>query len=179
MTYCAAGVIYPPRRANFWIYERLVNHHGKLKAFVIMSSCYNAFSIGTNNVANAVGPLAGAGIIGILPGLFFAGIVFGLGAFLFQGSLKTAGEKIVPLGLMSSAIICLVSGTLMIIASVCGVPQSFVMIKLAALFAVGSLKSGPEMTFNDRLVKNTFYTWMFNPVITMGLSYGFARLILT
>jgi sulfate permease len=69
LTFFMGRVIYPPRKSNFWIYEKLVNHRERLKAFVIIASCYNAFSVGTNNVANAVGPLAGAGILGKTLGL--------------------------------------------------------------------------------------------------------------
>jgi len=178
LTFLLAGLIYPPRKSNFWIYERFVNHQNKLKKFVIISSCYTAFSVGTNNVANVVGPILNLGIIDMLSALILFALFYGLGAFIFQQPLSTAGEKIVPLGLMTASMIYLVSGSLMIAASSLGVPQSFVMIQMGALFAVASLKHGPDLTFSSALTKKTFYTWTVNPVITFFVAFGFSWLIL-
>ncbi len=188
MTYICVGRIYPPRAGNFWIYQKLVNQKSKLKAFVLIASCYNAFSVGTNNVANVVGPMMGYGhtpsgqygfggdASAILMPVM--AVIYGLGAVLFTGPIKTAGNKIVPLGLMTASVISFISGTLMIIASWWGVPQSFVMLQMGALFAVSSLKHGTEYTLKNPLIQRTFYTWTINPVITLFISYGLCFLIM-
>ncbi|MCA9399642.1 MAG: inorganic phosphate transporter, partial [Candidatus Omnitrophica bacterium] len=144
LTYFLTGLIYPPRKTNFWIYQKFINHQDKLKAFVIITSCYNAFSVGTNNVANVVGPLLAATNIPIISLLIIFAVFYGLGAFVFSGPIKTAGNKIVPLGLLTASMISLVSGTLMLIASIVGIPQSFVMLKMGALFAISTLKDGGD-----------------------------------
>lgn len=171
LTYFLGRLVYPPGKTNFWIYEKLVNNQQRLKAFVVIASCYNAFSVGANNVANAVGPLAGAGIIGAGLGLVLVAPVFGLGSLVFYGPLKSASEEIVPLGLLTATIVCLVTGTLMLTASLLGVPQSFVMIKLAALFAIGGLKNGHKLTFASPLTKKTYLTWAITPIIAAVISY--------
>lgn len=171
LTFFLGRIIYPPRRSNFWIYEKLVNHKNRLKAFVIIASCYNAFSIGTNNVANAVGPLLGAGIVDKTLGLVLIAPIFGLGSIVFCGPLETTGGKIVPLGLLSATIICLVTGTLMVTASFLGVPQSFVMIKVASVFAIGSLKDGHRLTFLNPVTRKTYLTWLITPIVAFGLSF--------
>jgi sulfate permease len=171
LTFFLGRIVYPPRKNNFWIYEKLVNHSERLKRFVLIASCYNAFSVGANNVANAVGPLAGAGIIDKTLGLTLIAPTFGAGSLLFHESLKTAGEKIVPLGLLSATIICIVTGTLMIIASACGVPQSFVIIKVASVFAISGLKNGHKTTFTNPVTKRTYLTWVITPLIAVVLSY--------
>jgi len=175
LTYLLGKLVYPPRKSNFWIYEKLVNHTDRLKTFVIIASCYNAFSVGTNNVANAAGPLFGAGILGKGLGLALIAPVFGLGSFVFHHPLKTAGNKIVPLGLLTATIICLVTGTLMIIASVFGVPQSFVMIKVASVFAIGGLKNGHKLTFANPVTKKTYLTWLITPLLATLISYTLTR----
>lgn len=164
--------IYPPRQSNFWIYEKLVHHKKRLLGFVIIASCYNAFSIGANNVANAAGPLFGAGVMDKTLGLILIAPIFGLGSVAFSKSLKTAGGKIVPLGLLSATIICVVTGTLMLTASLLGVPQSFVMIKVAAIFAIGGLKNGHRSTFLNPATKKTYYSWLVTPIVVFGLSLG-------
>ncbi|VAX35034.1 hypothetical protein MNBD_UNCLBAC01-1798 [hydrothermal vent metagenome] len=176
LTHYFTGLLYPPSKKNYWVYERFVNHKEKLKRFVICANCYNAFSVGTNNVANVVGPLMALGKFTLSPMLIIFALFYGTGAFIFKGSLKTAGDKIVPLGLLTATIISIVSGTLMIIASSLGVPQSFVMLKMGAIFAVSSLKEGHSATFNNPLTKKTLYTWTINPVITFFLSYGLMKI---
>ena len=171
LTFFLGKIVYPPRKSNFWIYEKLVNHKDRLRKFVIVASCYNAFSIGTNNVANAVGPLMGAGLMSGMLGLLFIAPVFGLGSIMFHESLNTTGEKIVPLGLFSATIICFVTGTLVIIASVFGVPQSFVMIKVAAVFAISGLKHGQRTTFANPIARTTYLTWIITPIMAVTTSY--------
>ena len=171
LTYFLGKLVYPPRKGNFWVYEKLVNHRERLKTFVIAASCYNAFSVGTNNVANAVGPLAGADIIGKGLGFVLIAPIFGLGSLVFHEPLKTASKKIVPLGLLTATIICLVSGTLMMIASLSGVPQSFVMIQIASVFAISGLKNGHKLTFANPVTKKTYLTWIVTPILAIIISY--------
>lgn len=173
LTHAITGYIYPPRKKNFWIYERFINHQSKLRGMVIAMSCYGAFAVGTNNVANVAGPLMGTmegmSVEAIL--VLFA-LFYGLGAFVFTQPIKTAGQKIVPLGLLTASIISMVGGTLMLIASAFGVPQSFVMLKMGAIFAVSSLKDGHQETFQKPLTKRTLYSWTINPIITFFISLG-------
>lgn len=171
-TFLVGKIVYPPRRSNFWIYEKLINHKERLKVFVIIASCYNAFSVGTNNVANAAGPLAGAGIVSVALGLLMLAPVFGLGSVLFHGTLDTTSKEIVPLGPFSATIICLVTGTLIIVASIFGVPQSFVMVKVAAIFAISSVKKGTRNTLNDPLTKRMYLAWAITPIAAVIISYG-------
>lgn len=166
--------VYPPRHSNFWIYERLVNHQDRLKFFIILTGCYTAFAQGTNNIANAVGPLSAAGIIDVHLGLLLMGVLFGLGAFTFSGPLKTSGERIVPLGLLTAAVINLVSGTITIAASKLGVPLPTVIVYTVSIFAIGTIKDGMISTIEKPLTKKTFYSWCINPLITFTVSYALA-----
>lgn len=178
LTYLLAGQIYPPRKSNFWIYQKFVNQRSKLRKFVVIASCYNAFSVGTNNVGNVVGPMISESGIPLISLLMIFAVLYGGGAYVFTGPIKTAGNKIVPLGLLTASIISFISGTLMIIASAWGVPQSFVMLQMGALFAVSSLKHGTEYTFKNPVIRKTFYTWTINPIVTLFISYGLSFLII-
>ena len=84
---------------------------------------------------------------------------------------KTTSEKIVPLGLITATIVCLVTGALMITASIFGVPQSFVMIKVASLFAISGLKNGHRLTFANPVTKKTYFSWIITPIIAIIISY--------
>lgn len=172
LTYLLGKIVYPPRKSNFWIYEKLVNQQKRFKRFVLFSSCYNAFAVGTNNVANAVGPLLGAGLIAPIAGLALVAPVFGLGSYVFAGSLHTVSKEIVPLGLLTAAIISLVTGSLMLTASMLGVPQSFVVIKLASIFAISGLKDGHSSMFAHPIIKKSIATWIVTPCMALLISYG-------
>ncbi len=164
--------IYPPRHDKLHIYERIFYHEKKLKLTAILVSCYVAFAIGSNNVANAVGPLFGAGLIGVLPGLIIVSPIFGIGAyFLGKGPLETAGKEIIPLGILSSVIVSFVTATLLLFASFLGIPQSLVQLNICSIFAISSLKNGHRETLDSHIVRKTFIIWAVTPVLSVFLSY--------
>jgi len=177
LSYMLGKLVYPPRKENYWIHEKIVHHGDRLKVFVLIASCYNAFSIGTNNVANAVGPLAGAGIITHKLGLIALAPLFGIGSLAFHSTLKKTGQKIVPIGILSATIICIVTGTLMIIASCFGIPQSFVMIKVACIIAISSLKDGHKVTFANSSTKKTYISWIVMPIIAFISSFAMTSIL--
>ncbi len=171
-TFLLYRVIYPPRHGNLYIYEKLFAHDKKIKITGILVSCYVAFAIGSNNVANAVGPLFGAGIVGIIPGLIMVAPVFGLGAGLMgKGNLDTAGKEIVPLGILSSTIVSFVTATLLIFASLLGIPQSLVQLNMCSIFAISSLKNGHKVTIDSHIAKKTFMVWAVTPLLSVAISY--------
>jgi sulfate permease len=164
--------IYPPEHDNLHIYQKMFSNEKKIKLFALLTSCYVAFAIGTNNVGNAVGPLFGAGIIGVNLGLLLIAPLFGIGAFLFgKGPLETVGQEIVPLGLFSSSLVSFVTATLLIVASILGIPQSLVQLNLFSIFTVSCLKNGHRNTVDQRITKKTFFIWAITPLIAVALSY--------
>lgn len=172
VTFLLYRLIYPPRQANLRIYERVFRHERKLKLITIIVSCYVAFAIGSNNAANAVGPLYGAGIIGLALGLVLVAPIFGLGAWaLGSGPLKTAGKEIVPLGMVSSTLVSFVTASLLLVASTLGIPQSLVQLNICSIFAISSLKNGHRSTLDLHITKKTFVIWALTPVLAMLTSY--------
>lgn len=165
--------IYPPEHDNLHIYQRLFANEKKLRFSALAVSCYVAFAIGTNNVANAVGPLFGAGILKIATGLMLVSPLFGIGAWLMgKGPLETAGKEIVPLGLFSSTLVSFVTATLLIFASILGIPQSLVQLNLASIFAISCLKNGHKCTWGHHITRRTFFVWIITPLIALGISYS-------
>ncbi|MDP2906087.1 MAG: inorganic phosphate transporter [Candidatus Omnitrophota bacterium] len=171
--------VYPPRQGNLHIYQKLFANHRKIKLSSLVSSCYVAFAIGSNNVANAVGPLHGAGLINIGSGLLLIAPLFALGASLLgAGNLETAGKEIVPLGLVSGTLVSFVTATLLIFASLLGVPQSLVQLNIASIFAVSCLKDGHRYTWDRSITQRTFFVWAITPVISCGAAYFLLQLFI-
>jgi sulfate permease len=172
LTFLLYRTIYPPEHDNLHIYQRMFANEKKLKLSSLVVSCYVAFAIGTNNVANAVGPLFGAGMVGIVPGLLLVAPFFGIGAWLMgKGPLETASSEIVPLGKISGTLVSFVTATLLIFASVLGIPQSLVQLNLASIFAISCVKNGHKYTLDQHLTRKTFIIWAITPILSTVMSY--------
>jgi len=179
LTLLVYRTIYPPGHNNLHIYEKIFANEKKMKISALVVSAYVSFAIGTNNVANAVGPLFSAGLVGVSTGLLTIAPFFGIGAFLMgNGPLETAGKEIVPLGLMSSTLVSFVTATLLIIASIIGIPQSLVQLNLASIFAISCLKNGHKYTWDKNIVKKTFFVWIITPLLSVITSYLLLNLFL-
>lgn len=178
LTFFLYRIIYPPHHNNLHIYQKIFANEKKLRLSALVVSCYVAFAIGTNNVANAVGPLFGAGIMQIIPGLLLISPLFAVGAGLLgKGTLETAGQEIVPLGLISSTLVAFVTATLLIVASVLGIPQSLVQLNLCSIFAVSCLKNGHKCTMDHHITQKTFIVWIITPLLSVAICYILLNLL--
>lgn len=165
--------IYPPRKENFRLYEKIFANENKLKTITILTSCYVAFAIGTNNVANVVGPLKAANILeNSVLGLLLMSPLFGIGTLFFgRGNLSSFGCEIVPLGTVTALIVSFTTATLLIFASIIGIPQSLVQLNAASIFAVSTAKNGFSQTTSNTVTKKTIYVWLITPILSFTLTF--------
>jgi phosphate/sulfate permease len=169
--------IYPPNHNNIHIYEKLFLNEKKLKIISYLSALYVSFAIGTNNVANAVGPLYGAGLIGMNKGLLFLSPLFGFGAFIFgSGTLETAGKKVARLGLISSSLVSFITGSILLIASALGIPFPLVELNLCSIMAINKVKNSETSFFNAREIRKIFYIWSLTPILAGLISFALCHL---
>lgn len=179
LTYFTFHSIYPPRQSNFWFYEKVHSWHKQIRFIALATSCYVAFSIGANNVANAVGPLAGANLISPFLGLLLISPLFGLGGFLIKDrTMKTIGQEIVPLGLITSSLVSFVTANLLIFASFLGFPQSLVQLNALSIIAVGTIKHEHVLAINNSAVKKVFWMWFLAPLISFVIASFLAGVFL-
>lgn len=172
LTFVLYRIIYPPEHDNLHIYQKIFANERKLRLSSLVASCYVAFAIGTNNVANAVGPLFGARIVEVFVGLILIAPLFSIGAaVLGKGPLETAGKEIVPLGLISSTLVSFVTATLLIFASILGIPQSLVQLNIFSIFAISCLKNGHRCTIDHHITQKAFMVWIITPILAIIISY--------
>lgn len=172
LTFFIYRIIYPPHNNNLWLYQKIFSNEKKLKMLVLIISCYGAFAVGTNNVANAIGPLVGAGLINSTTGLLLVAPLFGLGAIVFgKRNIETFGKEVVPLGLITSNLVCLVTGTLLIIASSLGAPFPYVQLNALSIFAISCVKNGHRVTLSHHITRKTFMVWTLTPLLAVTVSY--------
>lgn len=138
---------------------------------LIGAGCYEAFSAGMNNVANAMGPLIGAGLINLNNGLIWGALFVALGAITLGGRvLDTNAKKITDLTLLQGSAVSFTSGTLVIIASVFGLPVPLTQATTMAILGVGSAENGFAL-FKKGIVKQVFSIWLTSPVSSLVISY--------
>lgn len=149
-----------------------------LTALVIFMGVFEAFSAGMNNVANAVGPLVGAGIMRTESGIFWGGLFVALGAiFLGQKVLETNGKKITKIKLEEG---CVISGTgagIVMAASIFGIPVPLTQITTSSIIGIGFAKQGRSVLKKDIVIK-LLVVWIVSPVLSMVLSYTFIQLVI-
>ena len=133
--------LYPTMRKKIFTdsYAHLQEHKG-LKVLLILASCYVAFSIGANNVANAAAPIASltANELGNVAAQDFAPIIilsmllvapcFAIGSSLLGHKVtEKTGKEIVEINPFNATIISFLVATLLLGASLNkGIPTSLV-----------------------------------------------------
>ncbi|HEX7056960.1 MAG TPA: anion permease [Bacilli bacterium] len=141
-----------------------------LSCLLIAAGCYEAFSAGMNNVGNAVGPLIGAGLIDIRTGVFFGAVFLALGAITLGGKvLETGGKKIASLTLAQGSIASFTSGSLVIAASLFGIPVPLTQATTMAIIGAGS-DALCLRVFKQPVVRKILKIWSLSPFISMLVS---------
>ncbi len=173
-------------------YEKL-SAHPFLRIMVLISSCYVAFAIGSNNVANASGPLASMVIneLGISPDseenfvmvmiltILIIAPCFAVGSSLFGNRLlRSTGKEIVEFGPVGATSIAVITATLLLLASVTkGIPTSLVQLNTFAIIALGISKMGWKKIIVHRTVQKFWVVWIIAPAFAFVLSLGLTALI--
>jgi sulfate permease len=178
--------IYKPMRKRGLTISRSNNVNKKpvLDALILIMSLYVAFSIGSNNVANAAGPIASMTanelnisgdknflLIMILSTLMVAPS-FAIGSSVFGSKiLANTGKEIVLFGKIEAIIIAFVSASLLLLASITkGIPTSLVQLNVAAILGVGVAKLGTKNIFKKTQVRRFFLMWLIAPAISFTLT---------
>ncbi|GAE30792.1 sulfate permease [Halalkalibacter hemicellulosilyticusJCM 9152] len=135
-----------------------------------------AFAAGMNNVANAVGPLVGAGLIDVHIGIIMGGFFVALGAILLGGRvLETNGKRITKLSLLQGSTVSITGGSLVITASVFGLPVPLTQVTTSAIIGIGTVDGGFRL-WQKSILKQIVKVWIVSPLFSLVLSYGFILL---
>ncbi len=182
--YLIGRFIYKPLRKRGYTMSRQLNESKILSGLILLMSLYVAFSIGSNNVANAAGPIASMTLneLNLPDGSHFVLIMilstliiapsFGIGASLFGHKIvKNTGKEIVLFGKIEAVIIAFVSASLLLSASLLkGIPTSLVQLNVAAILGIGVSKLGFKNIFRKTEVNKFFVMWLVAPTIAFSLS---------
>ncbi len=148
-----------------------------LSVLITISGCYVAFSAGSNNAANAVGAIVGAGVISSNQGAVMAGLGMGIGAILFGGRiLDSVGKGITEIGIVRAISIETTGATIIYIASLIGIPVSLNETITSGIIATSCARVGFRKTAKNEHVIRILFFWFLAPFFAVGLSYGLITL---
>ncbi|MBN1586348.1 MAG: anion permease [Candidatus Omnitrophica bacterium] len=146
---------------------------GTLGGLVTLAGCYVAFSAGSNNAANSVGPLVGAGYLLSGPAALLAAAGMGLGAIFFGDRvMETVGKGITELGVARAIMIQLICATIVLTASGFGIPVSLGEVVTACIIGLSCARSGFRKTAQNDHVVRIAVTWIVIPLLALILAYA-------
>lgn len=191
ITYVFAGYFYRPIKQSELVDFQKLSLHPFWRYATVISSCYVAFSIGSNNVANAAGPLSSliANLFRVAPNesdfvviMLFMTVVmapwFGIGSSLMgERVMKTTSQEIIHFGPLGATFISMLTASLLLLASLTrGIPTSLVQLNTAAIIAIGMVKVGFKQTTTQTAVPRLLVVWAVAPVFAFLCAFGLSAL---
>lgn len=149
-----------------------------LRWLLVACGVYEAFSAGMNNVANAVGPLVGAGLMTTNSGVWMGGLAVAAGCLLLGDKvLETNGKKITSLSLLQGSAVSATGGSLVIVASLFGIPVPLTQATTCAILGVGTADKG-FLLWQKGIIKQIAMVWIVSPVSSLVVSFALVHLFL-
>jgi phosphate/sulfate permease len=117
---------------------------------ILVVACYNAFSAGASNAANAIAPLVGSGSLTASQGIVLAVVAIGIGAFtIARRTLETIGEGLTDLPILAAIIVSLVGATIITLLSNAGIPASLAVSMTSCIIGLGWGRASRAVTLTE------------------------------
>jgi inorganic phosphate transporter, PiT family len=134
---------------------------------VIGIACYMAFSAGAANVANAVAPLVGSGLIGVGPAVIIATFGIGLGGFtIARRTMDSVGNDLTELPLLAAVVVAITAATITTGLASIGIPISLVMATVMTIVGLGWGRASRTATLEDVVRGEAEVDLTMNPLLT-------------
>lgn len=141
-----------------------------LAALITISGCYVAYSWGANDVANATGVIAGAGVLTPHMSVIFGGLAIVLGIMTWGYKvMETIGSGITHLLPIMAFSAQLASAINVHIYTIFGIPVSTSHSIVGAIFGVGLVRG--IRVVNLRIMKEIIVCWLATPFISGIISF--------
>jgi len=141
-----------------------------LTGLIIISGCYVAYTWGANDVGNATGLIAGAGVLTPQVGAILGGLAIVLGIMTWGYKvIETIGSEITYLMPLMAFSAQLASAINVHIYTVFGIPVSTSHSIVGAIFGVGLVRG--TRVINIRIMKEMIICWLATPFISGMISF--------
>jgi PiT family inorganic phosphate transporter len=147
-----------------------------LVALIIISGCYVAYSWGANDVANATGVIAGAGVLTPKMSVILGGLAILLGIVTWGYKvIETIGSEITQLLPIMAFSAQLASAINVHLYTVFGIPVSTSHSIVGAIFGVGLVKG--VRVLNLRIMREIVTCWLATPFVSGIISFLILKVI--
>jgi len=136
---------------------------------ILVTGCFSAYALGSNNVANTTGAFVGAGLISPIKGALIGSISIGVGALTYsRGVMISVGRRISLLDPFSALVVVLAGAITVYLYTQIGVPISTSQAVVGAVAAIGLAKG--IRTVNKKMLFFILLGWIATPVVAAGFS---------
>ena len=141
-----------------------------VSSLIVISGCYVAFSWGANDVANAVGVIAGTGILSVRVSIVLGGLAIVLGIVTWGYKvIETVGSEIAHLLPVMAFSAQLASAINVHVYTLLGIPVSTSHSIVGAIFGIG-LARGVKVV-NFRIMREIVTCWLATPFVSGAISF--------
>ena len=157
-------------------YEGLISHDRVIRTGLILATCYSAFALGANNVANVTGVYVISGMLIPRTAAIIGSISIAMGMLTFSRRvISTIGGRLVPLDSTTAFIVLLAGAVTLNTYALLGVPVSASQAVVGAVLGVGFARG--VRTINGRVLVGVLLGWVGTPIIAAALSAGLILLV--
>jgi len=136
---------------------------------ILVTGCFSAYALGSNNVANTTGAFVGAGLITPIEGALIGSISIGVGALTYsRGVMISVGRRISLLDPFSALVVVLAGAITVYLYTQIGVPVSTSQAVVGAVAAIGLAKGA--RTINKKMLFFILLGWISTPLLAASLS---------
>ncbi len=136
---------------------------------ILVTGCFSAYALGSNNVANTTGAFVGAGLITPIEGALIGSISIGVGALTYsRGVMISVGRRISLLDPFSALVVVLAGAITVYLYTQIGVPVSTSQAVVGAVAAIGLAKG--IRTINKKMLFFVLLGWISTPLLAASLS---------
>jgi len=147
-----------------------------LKTGIVVSGCYGAYALGSNNVANTTGVFVAAGLISARWAVLIGAASISLGVITYSKNvIYTVGKQIFPLDPFSAFVAVLAEAITVHLFTQLGVPVSASQAIVGAVAGIGIIKN--VRAIQQKRLTQIVLGWVLTPLAGGFLAALFSHLI--
>lgn len=138
---------------------------------MVIATCYSAFSLGANNIANVTGVYVSSGLLEPMWAAVIGSAAIGFGILTFSKRvIRTIGSQLVQLDPTTALVVVFAAALSMNAFAMVGVPVSASQAVVGAVLGVGLARG--VRTVNGRRLGGIVSGWVGTPAVACALSAG-------
>jgi len=151
--------------------HRLITHSAVAQTGLVIATCYSAFSLGANNIANVTGVYVSSGLLEPMWAAVIGSAAIGFGILTFSKRvIRTIGSQLVQLDPTTALVVVFAAALSMNAFAMVGVPVSASQAVVGAVLGVGLARG--VRTVNGRRLGGIVSGWVGTPAVACALSAG-------